>query len=193
MNSVKTWLAKNGFTTLLICFLVLMVVSPVAKSWVLQKLVATGLFRAHIQQEGVPGVTVRETDFHFVNETGAVISTDSLRGKVVFVNFWASWCPPCRAEMPSLQKLYQRFKNDNRIIMLFMNEDDDKAKAISFLQENKYSFPLQSTTGPVGASVFSGTLPTTIVLDKTGKLVMQHTGMADYDSESFITQLKNLF
>jgi thiol-disulfide isomerase/thioredoxin len=193
MNRMKPWLIKNGFTTLLICFLILMLVSPGAKSWVLQKLVSMGLFRANIQQEGVSGVASKETDFRFVNESGTVVSTDSLRGKVVFVNFWASWCPPCRAEMPSLQKLYDRFKNDKRMVMLFMNEDDDKAKAISFLKENQYSFPLLSTVGPVGASLFSGTLPTTLVLDKTGKLVMHHLGIADYGSESFINQLTNLF
>lgn len=193
MDTTKRWLKKNGFTTLLIVFLVLMLVSPGAKSWVLQKLVSTGLFRAHIQQEGVSGVTTTETAFRFVNEKGAVNATDSLRGKVVFINFWASWCPPCRAEMPSLQRLYERFKNDNRIVFLFMNEDDDKAKAIAFLRENNYSFPILSSTGPVGASVFNGTLPTTVVMDKTGKLVMKHSGMADYDSDAFLAQLKALF
>lgn len=193
MNKTKQWLKKNGFTTLLIGFLLLMLVSPDAKSWVLQKLVSTGLFRAHIQQEGVSGVTTTETAFRFVNEKGAVNATDSLRGKVVFINFWASWCPPCRAEMPSLQRLYERFKNDNRIVFLFMNEDDDKAKAIAFLRENNYSFPIFSSIGPVGAAVFNGTLPTTVVMDKTGKLVMKHSGMADYDSNTFIAQLKALF
>lgn len=193
MDTTKRWLKKNGFTTLLIVFLVLMLVSPGAKSWVLQKLVSTGLFRAHIQQEGVSGVTTTETAFRFVNEKGAVNATDSLHGKVVFINFWASWCPPCRAEMPSLQRLYERFKNDNRIVFLFMNEDDDKAKAIAFLRENNYSFPILSSTGPVGASVFNGTLPTTVVMDKTGKLVMKHSGMADYDSDAFLAQLKALF
>lgn len=193
MNTVKGWLKKNGFTTILICFLVLMLVSPGAKSWVLQKLVSTGLFRAHIEQKGVSGVAPTETRFSFVTANGKTASTDSLLGKVVFINFWASWCPPCRAEMPSLRQLYNQFKNDDRIVFLFMNEDDDKTKASAFLLQNNYPFSLISSNGPVSTSLFNGTLPTTIVLDKTGKLVLKHTGMADYNSDAFIAQLKALF
>lgn len=67
-----------------------------------------------------------------------------------------------------------------------MNEDDDKNKAIQYLEKNHY------TSGNVPPEIFSGSLPTTVVLNKEGKIVLKHQGIADYNSENFINQLKEL-
>jgi len=111
---------------------------------------------------------------------------------VVFINFWASWCPPCRAEMPSLENLYQKLKADDRFVFLFMNEDDDRNKAIQYLKKNHFTIPLFYLSGNVPREIFSGSLPTTVILDKEGKIVLKHQGMAGYDTEDFIRQLKEL-
>jgi thiol-disulfide isomerase/thioredoxin len=132
------------------------------------------------------------TPFYFRDENGNTISTSELKDKVVFINFWASWCPPCRTEMPSLNILYNKLKDDDRFVFLFLNENENTAKARDFLQKNNYSFPLMSVEGNVPASIFSGTLPTTVVLDKEGKIVMKHEGLAGYSGDDFIKQLKEL-
>jgi thiol-disulfide isomerase/thioredoxin len=94
--------------------------------------------------------------------------------------------------MPSLENLYQKFKDDDRIVFLFMNEDEDKNKAIEYLEKNSFTIPLFYSSGNVPREIFSGSLPTTIVLDKEGKIVLKHQGMAGYDTEGFIRQLKEL-
>lgn len=185
------WIKKNWVTALLTVFIAVMVVSPNAKSWVLEQLVSMGLFRAEIKKEGIKD-NERATSFNFTNAAGVTASTGSLKGKVVFINFWASWCPPCRAEMPSLNELYKKLKDDNRFVFLFMNEDEDKTKAKQYLQKKKFAIPLYSRIGDVPSEIFSGTLPTTIVVDKQGKVVLNHTGMAGYNSDAFIKQLKDL-
>ncbi|HEY8661884.1 MAG TPA: TlpA disulfide reductase family protein [Hanamia sp.] len=184
-------LKKNGLTILLTVFLLLMIFSPGAKSWVLQQLVSVGLFKAEIKKEGVNNLP-ESAPFYFTDSAGNTSTTAGLRGKVVFINFWATWCPPCRAEMPSLEELYGKLKNDNRFVFLFINEDDDQSKAKQYLEKNNFTIPLYYPSGDIPNEIFSGTLPTTIVIDKEGKIVLKHEGMAGYNTPDFIKQLKDL-
>ena len=178
---------------LVYCFGILMLItfSPDAKAWLLQQLVSIGWFKAEIKKEGIEKFPLAAT-FNFTNTNGITASTADLSGKVIFVNFWASWCPPCRAEMPSIVALYRKLKNDNRYVFLFMNEDDDKTKATQFLEKNQYNIPLYNRAGNVPTEIFNGSLPTTIVINKEGKIVLKHEGMAGYNTDGFIKQLKEL-
>lgn len=190
-NNLLASVKKNVVTILLGGFLLVMILSPDAKSWLLQQLVSAGLFKAEIKEGGIEDAP-ENASFSFADASGKLATTADLKGKVVFINFWASWCPPCRAEMPSLNDLYEKLKNDNRFVFLFINEDDDKAKATGYLKKNSFTIPLYSRTGDVPSEIFSGTLPTTIVLNKDGRIVMNHSGMADYNTDSFIQQLNAL-
>ncbi|MEO5967267.1 MAG: TlpA disulfide reductase family protein, partial [Ferruginibacter sp.] len=115
-----------------------------------------------------------------------------LNGKVIFINVWASWCPPCRAEMPDLEKLYQKMKDDNRIVFLFLNEDQDGNKGIDYLNKNNFSMPFYKSTGSIPEEIFKGSLPTTVVINKAGEIVMKHHGVAGYNNDKFINQLTAL-
>ena len=191
-KTILTALKKNALTILLAGFLLLFVFNPGTKSWMLQQLVSIGLFKPEIKKEGVKEISNADTNFSFTDATGKTTSTADLKGKVVFINFWASWCPPCQAEMPSLEALYKKFKDDDRFAFVFMNEDEDKTKAIKYLEKNNYTMPLYSSTGNVPTEIYSGSLPTTIVLNKEGKVVLKKDGMAGYNTDAFIKQLKDL-
>ena len=192
LNKFYTSLKKNAVTMLLGAFVLVLIISPDAKSWMLQQLVSVGLFKAEIKKEAVNDNSSVNTEFAFTNSTGITATTASLKGKVVFVNFWASWCPPCRAEMTSLNNLYKKLKDDDRFVFLFMNEDEDKKKAIQYLEKNNFIIPLYERSENVPNEIFSGTMPTTIVLNKQGKIVLKHEGMAGYNTDEFIKQLKDL-
>ncbi len=193
MNAQKILgkLKKNWLSLLFYAFLLLFIFSPTVKSWLLQQIVSTGLFKAEIKKDNTDKVTA-PVSFSFINASGKTVDVSDLKGKIVFINFWASWCPPCRAEMPSLENLYQQLKDDDRFVFLFMNEDEDKNKAIEYLQKNHFTIPLNYVSGHVPTEIYSGTLPTTIVLNKEGKVVLKHQGMAEYDSKNFIRQLKEI-
>src|SRR5687768_13830039 len=119
--------AKAG-NLLLIGLLLVILVNPDAKSWVLRQLVSVGLFRADIDHnKKTKAVNAPDIQLSFADESGKTASISDLKGKVVFINFWASWCPPCRAEMPSMNAMYNKLKGDDRFVFVFISEDDDLA------------------------------------------------------------------
>ncbi len=115
-------------------------------------------------------------DFTVTDLDGKTISAAALRGKVVFVNFWATWCPPCRAEIPDLIKLQAKYPD--QIVVLGISEDEAPVDTVrAFVAEHKINYFIAMTT-PELAKVFRGVtaLPTTFVLDREGKLVQRHVG-----------------
>jgi len=168
--------------------LVLVIVNPGVKSWILKQLVSIGLFNAEIKKEK----SNDSVSFSFINAEGKRVTEDNLKGKVVFINFWASWCPPCRAEMSSINELCKKLKDDERFVFLLVNEDDDRSEAKEYLERNHFTLPVYYREGIVSDKIFKGTLPTTIIVDRESKIVMKHEGIGGYDTDDFLRQLKEL-
>lgn len=115
-------------------------------------------------------------DFTISDLDGKQISSAALRGKVVFVNFWATWCPPCRAEIPDLIKLQAKYPDD--IVVIGISEDEAPIDTVrAFVAQQKINYFIAMTT-PELSKVFRGVsaLPTTFVLDREGKVVQRHVG-----------------
>ncbi len=116
-------------------------------------------------------------DFTLENMQGEKVSLSQLRGKVVIVNFWATWCPPCRTEMPSMEVLHQTFKDDD-LVLLAINVEKNGRKAVTrFLQETPYNFPIllddqQQTQNLYGVFQY----PESFIIDRSGVVVKQVIG-----------------
>ena len=103
------------------------------------------------------------------------VTLSQLRGKIVLVNFWATWCPPCRAEMPNLQAISDHFKN--QLVVLSIT-DEDSLKVANFLSAAGYKYPILIDPGHKAASAFHvDGIPQTFVFDPEGKLVAQAIDM----------------
>ena len=173
--------------------LLVLLFRPNAKAWLLQQFMAVGLFKAEMTtEEALTRISTDDVAFSFRDVKGNIRSTKSLEGKVVFVNFWATWCPPCRAEMPALNELYNKFKDDERLVFLFINEDNDPLKASAYLRSNGFEMPMVTSEGSLSPAIYRGTLPTTVVINKYGKMVYRHEGLAQYNTTTFVNQLKSL-
>lgn len=192
MNKLLQVLRNNGFSLVMGIAVIVLMVNADAKSFVLRQMMLTGLFNASIDKDATDTSAGTNVDFNFEDENGTVQSTASLRNKVVFINFWASWCPPCRAEFPSIERLYSKFKDNPDVFFLMINEDSNLTTAKAYLNKEKYSVPLYRSGGSVSKEIYSGSLPTTIVLDKSGKVRFHHTGFANYSSDHFLKQIEEL-
>ena len=117
---------------------------------------------------------------------GNMIRLADFRGKVVFLNFWATWCPPCIIEMPSMEKLHRRYKDKN-FAMVAINLQETDAQVKSFFEKFKLSFTaLLDSDGEVATWFGVGSLPTTIVLDKEGRIIGSALGPREWDSPASI-------
>jgi peroxiredoxin len=118
----------------------------------------------------------RDADFTLPDLQGKKWTLKSLRGSVVMVNFWATWCPPCRKEIPDLDALYKRFQDQRLIILAISDEEAGKVKP--FVAERKMSYPvLLDPGGSVNKLFRVDGIPKTFVYDREGKLVAQSIDM----------------
>ncbi len=122
---------------------------------------------------------------------GKAVNLSDLKGKVVFVNLWASWCPPCVAEMPGIYALYQKVDH-SKVAFVMLSLDDDAAKARKFVKARGYDFPVYLRTGELPAPFNSNAIPSTVILGPDGQVAARHDGMAEYDTPEFLAALNNL-
>nr|WP_300442000.1 TlpA disulfide reductase family protein [Christiangramia sp.] len=127
-----------------------------------------------------------KADFNMslMNSKGERVEMEEFRGNVIFFNLWATWCPPCVAEMPGINNLYNDVKG-GKVAFIMLSLDNDFQKAIDFNKKKGYDFEVYQLAGGLPPMYASQAIPTTYVIDADGNLVLTHQGMGDYDSEEF--------
>lgn len=131
------------------------------------------------------GLALGETapDFELETLEGEKVKLSDYRGKKVILNFWATWCPPCRAEMPHMQKYYEQQAEKDNVEVLAVNlttKDHGMEKITSFVSEYKLSFPiLLDSEGAMGSVYQAVTIPTSYILDSEGRVQSKFVGPMD--------------
>lgn len=128
-------------------------------------------------------------DFELEDQYGNIHRLEDYRGKTIFLNFWATWCPPCKAEMPDIQKLYENSptEGEDAVIVLGvaapnMGQEGSKEEITAFLEENGYTYPvLMDTEGELFASYGIMSFPTTFMIDRDGNVFGYVSGMLSAD------------
>lgn len=191
MEQLKKWFKNNWSTAILAILFIILLVNPDAKAWLMRQVASTGFLNSNISEPKAQE-TAAYTNFTLKDESGKFINVSDIKGKVVFINFWASWCPPCRAEFPSVQKFYKKYKSNPNIVFLTVNLDDDSAAGIAYLKQKGFTVPFITSAGNIPKEIYDGSLPTTVVLDKKGAIRLRHTGVADYSKDSFYADIDAL-
>ncbi len=133
-------------------------------------------------------------DFTVYDDTGAEVKLSDFFGKPIIINFWASWCPPCRTEMPHFQAAYNEEKDNITFIMVNLTDGqrDTVEKARDYLESNNYTFPVYFDKNLDGAKAYNITnIPTSYFLDKDGNIVdVKYGTMTKANLESYIKKIK---
>src|SRR6187200_450727 len=132
-------------------------------------------------------------NFKVKDLNGTVIDFKTFKGKTIFLNVWATWCGPCRVEMPSIQKLYDKINRDE-IVFIMLAVDDRKSfdKVVTYVKEKEFTFPVYVPHEFLPDQLMVKTIPTTFVVNPQGKIATQETGTANYDTEEFKSFLEGL-
>lgn len=131
-------------------------------------------------------------EFTLADRDGKQVSLRHFRGEVVMLNFWASWCKPCRQEMPILEQLYKRYKALG-FTLIAINVDDDPAKGAALLRDVPVTFPvLFDGKGEVSALYKLKGMPSSIFIDRKGQLRYLHTGYKAGDEQEYDKQIRAL-
>ena len=123
---------------------------------------------------------------------GADVNISDFRGKIVFLNFWATWCPTCVVEMPSMEKLHLKLK-DKDFALVSISIQDSAAEVQRFFKQNKLTFTaLLDSIGKTVPGFGIRAIPTTLILDKTGRIVGRVIGPREWDSRESMAMFENL-
>lgn len=183
---------------IVIAILLVFLISPNAKAWLSQQLMKIGLFKPDLTQvhtaepraESVASRPARSV--FFKDGEGNRIDAANLDGKVVFINFWATWCPPCIAEMPSIDKLYDRYRDNENIVFIMADVDSQYEQSVQFMENKNLSLPVHMPAGEIPGDWLGGAIPTTVILDKQGAIAARHEGMADYSRKEIVDFIQGL-
>jgi len=171
---------------------------PQSRIFLQQQLMKLGFFKPKLEtvQEPAPSEsTTVETvtpAASFKDEAGNIYNVPQLKGKVLFINFWATWCPPCKAEMPSIQILYDKFKDNDQVQFFLVEIENDIPGANKFLKQEDLTLPIVYPNSPIPQQWLSGAIPTTVILNKKGELVGREEGMRDYSAKTVEDFIQNL-
>ncbi len=111
---------------------------------------------------------------------GHQIQVNDIKNRVVLINFWATWCPPCIVEMPDFQKLYDDY--GDKMTFLFVARDRED-RVVPFLKKKAYHLPVYYESGLTPKELFNLSLPTTYIIDKKGTIVVAKVGFSDWNSD----------
>lgn len=140
---------------------------------------------------GVASANVAAPDFQLTALDGTPVSRDALRGRVVLVNVWATWCPPCRIEMPGFQDVYDRRRAEGFTILGISTDATGREHVAGYLREHRITYPVAMASGGV-VRAFGGAraLPTSFLLDREGRIRHTVTGIfAEVALEQAVTRL----
>ena len=130
--------------------------------------------------------------FSLNGRSGQAVSLAQYKGQVVMLNFWASWCGPCRQEMPLLESIYKKY-NKLGFTLIGVNVEPDSKAANDWLRETPVSFPvIYDTDGKVSKLYEVGGMPSTVIIDRGGKLRMVHRGYKPGDENEYLNQIRAL-
>lgn len=117
-------------------------------------------------------------DFTLQDLEGKPISLSDYKGKVVFIDFWATWCPPCRLSIPYVEKLYEQYKDNEDFVVLGINLEESKEDITKFMKKQKMNYPILLSDKKVISNYKITSIPRFFLIDRNGEIYNKYVGFA---------------
>ncbi len=176
--------SKGMWSNIIFVIAIAALIYPDSRAWILRQLA----FAPSVKTE-VKSPTLTDYSWHLKGVNTADLNFESLKREVVFVNFWATWCPPCRAEMPLIQKLYNDYKDKVHFILV---TSDDVAKVEAYYKKNGLDLPTYNMYTKEPDLFTTRSIPATYIVSKKAKVVVSTVGAADWNSKKIRRLLDKL-
>lgn len=171
------FLRKNFLTLILVIFVAILFLFPEVKL----KLKDMFFPVATVEE----AITLKESDLD-IQLKGINVPDTNLKGltgdKLIFLNFWGTWCPPCREEWPTIEKLYQNRKDEVAFVLIAMQDEEEAVQ--KFLKDKGYTAPVYLAQSPLSTAVLPKVYPTTFLLAKNGRILLKEESSKDWNSKS---------
>jgi thiol-disulfide isomerase/thioredoxin len=188
MITVKPWLVTIAFLLILRYTGALSGISYYTQSAVMK----TGFMDAKSEIDAVKGETFNYS-FTVKDLKGRIVNIEALKGKVVFLNLWATWCGPCRAEMPTIEALYNSVDKEKvAFVMLSLDTPENFNKVVKYVNDKEFTFPVYVVDKGLTTQLQVPSIPTTFIIGKDGNIKRKEIGTANYDTPKFKQFLNSL-
>lgn len=184
MELTKKWLIKNWSNVLFGVFVVLMIV-PTTRMPIQVFINRLFLFGPSINKQEII-VTANNFKWEVIDENGHKIMAEQFTGKPILLNFWATWCPPCVAEMKSIESAYLQTKGKANFVLV---SNEPIEKLIAFKQKKGYTFPVYQLVSALPTIFESESIPTTYLINSKNEIVIQETGAQNWASKKVLSLL----
>ena len=191
MEKIKTYFTKyfkksswfKILTDFLFYLFILMLIIPGTRRPLSEMIIRIIMSRPKVITENITEVISSDDNNVVIQDVnGNNYKIGDFKGNVILINFWATWCPPCRAEMPSFQKLYNDYSE--KMTFLFV-ADDNREKVQKFIAEFNYQLPVYFLRSSVTQTFSIHSIPTTFLLNKKGEILVNKKGAANWNSQDF--------
>lgn len=191
---MAVWRAARPWITAVVLLLVLRYTGAISG---LSFLTQSALFETGVMDfephESTTAAAPFDYNFTVMDLQGNEVDIRQYKGKVIFLNLWATWCGPCRVEMPSIQKLYDSMDKEKVVfVMLALDNEENQHKIPKYIQDKQFTFPVFVPHSYLPKQLKVPTIPTTFIIGKDGKIKSKKTGAANYDTEKFRSFMEEL-
>lgn len=179
MSKPQSFLKKN-WSNILFVIIILLVLIPQTRQPIQITLNRIIAFSPSEIDKG-ERETLKDYEWFLKNQNDNTVNFSQSKGQVILLNYWATWCAPCIAEMPGLQQLYSDYKDE---VDFYFITSDAPNLVRSFLEKENYTIPPYFFLSSPPEVLKSSSLPTTFLIDKDGDIIMKKTGAANWNSET---------
>jgi thiol-disulfide isomerase/thioredoxin len=170
--------------------LIISLIFPASRNFVIAHLQRLVMLPPRVEKKA-KYLSAQDYQWVVVNDQGQQIALERFKGKVLVINFWATWCAPCLAELPALQRLYLHYKNNPNVAFLFIT-DEDLSKAQAFLHKKGFSLPVYKMIYRQPKPLLSNTIPSTYIIAPDGRIVAEAHRATRWDSKKTFRLIDNL-